>query len=132
MAVVVTAVVATIAFAACAGEERGGGDGGTDVRSDVAVAIEDFAFKPERIEIASGTTVTWTNRDAILHTVTSGIGQEQGVPGVSENKAAKPSGLFDQDMDGKGATFSFTFEEPGEFDYFCSIHPGMTAVVVVE
>lgn len=95
------------------------------------VTLQTFRFEPGEIEIAVGETVTWTNNDDILHTVTSGIGQEQGVPGVSKNKDAKPDGLFDQQMDGVGATFEFTFEEAGKYDYFCAIHPGMTGKVIV-
>ena len=100
--------------------------------SGAEVTLQTFRFEPGEIEVATGTTVRWTNNDDILHTVTSGIGQKQGVPGVSENKDAKPDGTFDQDMDGKGATFEFTFEEAGTFDYYCAIHPGMTGKVVVE
>lgn len=129
-ALVVAGVVGILTFAAC-GNEGSRPEGGADAVENVDVAIQSFAFVPRRIEIDSGTSVTWTNRDAILHTVTSGRGQKQGVPGVSKDKPASPSGLFDQEMDGKGSTFSFTFEEPGEFNYFCAIHPGMTGLVVV-
>lgn len=96
------------------------------------VTLQTFRFEPGEIEIEVGETVTWTNNDDILHTVTSGKGQKQGVPGVSENKDAQPDGLFDQQMDGVGATFEFTFEKSGTFNYFCSIHPGMTGKVIVE
>ena len=99
--------------------------------SGAEVTLQTFRFEPGDIEIAAGESVTWTNNDDILHTVTSGIGQEQGVPGLSENKDAKPDGLFDQQMDGVGATFEFTFEEAGTYDYFCAIHPGMTGKVIV-
>jgi plastocyanin len=93
--------------------------------------LKDFDFKPD-LTISVGETVSWVNRDDILHTVTSGKGQKQGVPGVSENKDAEPDGLFDQEMDGVGAEFSFTFEEAGTYSYFCAIHPGMRGKVTVE
>ena len=112
--------------------EDAGSSGSEDSGSATEVTLQTFRFEPGEIEIDAGTTVTWTNNDDILHTVTSGIGQKQGVPGVSKNKDAKPDGMFDQEMDGVGATFEFTFEEAGTFEYFCAIHPGMTGTVIVK
>lgn len=102
-----------------------------DASAGSEVTLQTFQFEPGEIEIDAGDTVTWINNDDILHTVTSGVGQKQGVPGVSENKDAKPDGMFDEQMDSVDATFEFTFEEAGTFDYFCAIHPGMTGKVVV-
>ena len=99
--------------------------------SGTEVSLRNVKFEPGEITIAAGDTVTWTNEDTVLHTVTSGTGQEQGVPGVSENTDAEPDGLFDHEMP-EGETFSFTFEKAGTFEYFCAIHPGMTGTVVVE
>ncbi|MGH2699066.1 MAG: cupredoxin domain-containing protein [Actinomycetota bacterium] len=127
----IASAVATLTSASCASGGSRQTDGAAKTEQGIEVAIQGFAFQPGRIEISSGATVTWTNRDAILYTVTSGMGQKQGVPGVSQDMPARPSGLFQQEMDGKGSTFSSRFEKPGEFSYFCSIHPGMTGVVVV-
>jgi plastocyanin len=81
---------------------------------ETAVSIEGFAFG-DPIEVAVGTTVTWTNNDSAPHTVTqSGGGGFQ-------------SGSIDQ-----GGTFSFTFEEAGTFEYFCEFHPNMTGTVTVK
>ena len=77
------------------------------------VAIDNFAFRPTDLTVAVGTTVTWTNRDDIPHTV------------VSPDKVFKSKVL---DTDEK---FSVTFDTPGTFPYFCSIHPKMTGKVVV-
>ena len=112
----------------------GSGSGGTTAEANTSTKaqIKNFDFTPEPIEISQGATVTWTNEDDILHTITSGIGQKQGVPGVSEDKGAKPDGLFDREMDGVGAEFSFTFDEAGEYRYYCAIHPGMRGIVVVD
>jgi plastocyanin len=78
------------------------------------VKIDNFSFGPMELKVTVGTTVTWTNRDDIPHTV------------VSTDKVFKSKVL---DTDDK---FSFTFSTPGTFPYFCSIHPKMTGTVVVQ
>jgi plastocyanin len=78
------------------------------------VKIDNFSFGPTTITVAVGTTVTWTNRDDIPHTVVS-------TDGVFKSKV--------MDTDEK---FSFTFSNAGTFAYFCSIHPKMTGTVVVQ
>ena len=78
------------------------------------VKIDNFSFGPATLTVPVGTTVTWTNRDDIPHTV------------VSTDGAFKSKVL---DTDEK---FSFTFTKPGSFPYFCSIHPKMTGKVVVQ
>ena len=136
------AVVALLALGACSngGAESdamamSGADPSTSAAPETSgakVALQTFRFEPGDIEVASGTMVVWTNEDDILHTVTSGKGQVQGVPGVSEDQDAEPDGLFDQQMDGVGATFTFTFDDAGRYAYYCAIHPGMTGTVIVE
>ena len=81
---------------------------------DVMVKIDNFTFGPAELTVKAGTTITWTNRDDIPHTV------------VSSDKAFK-SKVLDTDE-----TFSSTFQTPGTFSYFCSIHPKMTGKVVVQ
>ena len=71
-------------------------------------------FGPERLTVKAGTTVTWTNRDDIPHTV-----------------AAKDR-LFKSKVMDTDESFSFTFSTPGEYAYFCSLHPHMTGTIVVE
>jgi plastocyanin len=78
------------------------------------VKIDNFSFGPGVLTVPVGTTVTWTNRDDIPHTV------------VSTDGAFKSKVL---DTDDK---FSFTFSKAGTFPYFCSIHPKMTGKVVVQ
>ncbi|PYV77375.1 MAG: amicyanin [Acidobacteria bacterium] len=78
------------------------------------VKIDNFTFTVPSVTVAAGTEVTWVNRDDIPHTVVS---QE----GVFKSKAL--------DTDDK---FSFKFSQPGTYHYFCSIHPKMTAEVVVK
>jgi plastocyanin len=82
--------------------------------SSVEVKIDNFSFGPTTLTVAPGTTVTWTNRDDIPHTV------------VSDDKVFK-SKVLDTDE-----RFSFTFTKPGTYGYFCSIHPKMTGKVVVQ
>jgi plastocyanin len=82
--------------------------------STAEVKIDNFVFGPAAITVAVGTTVTWINRDDIPHTV------------VSTDKVFKSKVL---DTDEK---FSFTFTKPGEYPYFCSIHPKMTGKVIVQ
>jgi plastocyanin len=82
--------------------------------STAEVKIDNFSFGPTAITVAVGTTVTWTNRDDIPHTV------------VSTEKVFKSKVL---DTDEK---FSYTFTKAGEYPYFCSIHPKMTGKVVAQ
>lgn len=81
-----------------------------------AVTIENFAFAPAMLTVAPGTKVTWTNKDGEPHTVMSGDG----------GQGFKSQAL---DTDDK---FSFTFDKPGTYKYFCSIHPHMSGTVVVK
>jgi plastocyanin len=78
------------------------------------VKIDNFSFGPATANVPVGTTVTWTNRDDIPHTVVS-------TDGVFKSKVL--------DTDDK---FSFTFSKAGTYPYFCSIHPKMTGKVIVQ
>lgn len=116
------------AIAACGdGPDRTESDGG----GNRTVAIRSFEFRPARIDVEVGSTVVWSNEDDILHTVTSGMAGEQGVPGVSEDVAPTPDGYFDLELDGTATSAPFTFEEPGTYAYFCAIHSGMSGSVQV-
>jgi plastocyanin len=79
------------------------------------VKIDNFTFAPATLTVTEGTTVKWTNRDDIPHTV------------VSEDRSTFKSKALDTDD-----SFSYTFTKPGTYTYFCSIHPKMTAKVVVQ
>jgi plastocyanin len=78
-----------------------------------SVAITNLAFDPASLTISVGTTVTWTNHEAIPHTATA------------------DDGSFDSGMMNEGDTFEFTFGSPGTFGYSCAIHPNMTATIDV-
>ena len=80
------------------------------------------AFSPNSISVTVGTTVTWTNKDATMHTVTSG---------TSASNVGTPDGRFDSGFISEGTSWSYTFTEAGEFPYFCKPHPWMIGKVIV-
>ncbi len=82
------------------------------------VALKLIAFKPERLNVAVGTAVTWKNEDASEHTVTSGA-VNQGASGVTTSADSK----FESGSMKQNAAFSYTFTAPGTYAYFCKIHP---------
>ena len=90
-----------------------GADEAKAATQDTKVMIDNFTFEPAQLTVKVGTTVTWTNRDDIPHTV------------VSAGKFRSKT----MDTDG---TFSFTFTTAGDYKYFCSLHPHMTGAIKVE
>ena len=85
-----------------------------------AALKRDKAYQPNPINIKAGGTVTWTNEDTVVHTVTSGSGIDY--PNIGRE--------FDSGFLGKG--FSHIFFKAGTFPYFCQIHPTMIGKVVVK
>ena len=84
-----------------------------------AVTIDNFAFAPALLIIAPGTKITWANKDEEPHTVVS-------APMAGMTFKSLPGAL---DTDDK---FSFTFDKPGTYKYFCSIHAHMVGTIVVK
>jgi plastocyanin len=78
------------------------------------VTIDNFTFSPATLTVPSGTTVTWTNQDDMVHTVT------------------EATRLFSSQGLETGDTYSHTFTIPGTYTYFCALHPRMTATVIVK
>ena len=78
------------------------------------IVVDNFSFAPGTATVARGTTVTWTNRDDAPHKIVS-----------TEQKFKSP--VLDT-----GERFSWRFDTPGTYKYFCSLHPRMTGQVVVE
>ena len=103
MALLGLAVAVAFGGAASAGEKTAAKE----------ISIDNFSFEPV-VTVPVGTRVTWVNRDDIPHTV------------VSEDLITFRSRPLDTDE-----KFSFTFDKAGTYKYFCSIHPKMTAQVVV-
>ena len=87
-------------------------------------------YNPPVISITVGDSVTWYNDDREGHTVTSGEGS--GRFGWMSDNFGTPDSYFDSDRFMPGDSWSFTFEESGTFSYFCTIHPWMEGVVIVE
>lgn len=79
-------------------------------------------YDPEVVETTVGSMVVWTNDDSTFHTVTSG---------AVEGNTPAPDGMFDSGILKGGAEFSWVFEETGEYNYYCSLHPYMTGQVIV-
>ena len=79
----------------------------------------DRCYVPSIIVIESGKQVTWVNEDSAFHSVTSGFYDA-------------PSDLFDSGYLDPSESFTFTFDESGTYDYFCTLHPWMNGQVIVE
>jgi plastocyanin len=89
------------------------GDPTTKAAVPTVIVIKDFAFSPSTITVEPGTTVTWMNEDESPHT-------------ISDNgKAFRSAALDTNDR------FSYTFMQPGEFTYYCTMHPTMVGKIVV-
>ena len=91
----------------------GGGGGGKGGPGMNEVWIQGMAFDPSTISVNAGTTITWTNKDGVAHTVTSN------------------TGLFNSGTLSTNGTYSYKFDTAGTYSYHCAIHPSMTASVIV-
>ena len=86
------------------------------VAASDAVTIDNFAFAPTTLTVAPGAKITWANRDGEPHTVMSADG------GMTFKSPALDT----------GDSYSFTFDKPGSYKYFCSLHPHMVGTIVVK
>ena len=82
----------------------------------VEVSIRALKYLPGPITVSLGTTVRWTNEDQALHTVTS---EDSGGP------------LQSKELE-QGESYEYTFRKPGQYDYYCVVHPFMKSGVTVE
>ncbi len=80
---------------------------------NAATLTNGLSFSPPSFTVKVGSTVTWINRDATTHTVTS------------------TTGVFDSGYRGSGDTFKFTFTQPGTYQYYCTLHTNMKGTIVV-
>jgi len=93
------ALLAATLFAAGCG---GAGDSGEPIATTEVTMVKSYRFDPETIEIEAGQTVTWTNEDNFTHTVE--------VEGEEDHKV------------GQGESVEITFDEPGTYEYVCTLH----------
>ena len=115
------AAVLALFLAACGNDDDDdaapppGDNGVTDpANGDDATVTVTMDFSPSTIEVEAGTTVTWESESDLPHNVTSTSGDMDFAESLSS-----------------GGSVSITFDEPGTYDYECTIHPGMTGTVVV-
>jgi plastocyanin len=110
-----------LGIASCGG--GGGGAGSAAVAGTVVdvEATDGFAFAPAHLTVPIGTTVRWTNKGAVPHTVTSG---------ASSRPADRPGALLDRTLPA-GAVVELTFTTAGDWSYFCRYHEGMGMVGLV-
>lgn len=126
-----TTLVAALTLSACggsSGSESSGSGGATATTTEASTAsgsggssgsevkIADFAFDPTDLEVTAGDAVTFTNDDDTEHTATA--------------KAGDPK-MFDTEKLGKGDAKEITFDEPGDYEYYCSIHEYMKGTIHV-
>lgn len=83
--------------------------------SEIDVLITGMQYTAATHKVKVGEKVVWRNADAMPHTVTSTDG-----------------GPLNSSQLGKGDEYSFTFKEPGTYNYYCSYHPSMKGTVIVE
>ena len=93
-----------------AAAKNGGGEGAANA---TRAEIRGMAFGPSRLEVTAGTTITWTNNDQLVHTVTA------------------DDGSWDSGAIEPGQAWSHAFAQPGEYAFHCTPHPFMKAVIVV-
>jgi amicyanin len=105
-----TVLFTALAAAPCLAEDAANAGAGPVA----TVSMDHNTFIPGEITVVPGTTVTWTNSEAMPHTV------------VDQNKAFRSKTLV------KDASFSFTFTTAGDYEYLCSIHPFMKGKVIVK
>jgi plastocyanin len=89
-------------------------DAASAAAAPTVIEIHNMRFSPMTLAVPAGTKVMWVNEDAAPHTVTD------------------KGDIFHSTLLDKKGSFSYTFEAPGEFTYFCTIHPMMVGRIVVK
>jgi plastocyanin len=121
-ALVVVAILSVVTLRASSSPSKPGSDSkpasaagaGTSTQPAADVKIDNFAFTPVAVTVKVGTEVTWINHDDIPHTVDSTDGKFKSAALDTDDK------------------FQFRFTEPGEYPFYCRIHPKMTGKIIVQ
>lgn len=121
-------IIAVVALSACApssgnttpppagsgtSQPSGSGSGTT-----ANIEMKNIQYVPSTLTVKAGTTVVWTNKDSVPHTVDSG---------TRDN----PTSLFKSGNIEQGQTFSYTFNTPGTYPFFCEPHQAMNGTITV-
>jgi glucose/arabinose dehydrogenase/plastocyanin len=93
--------------------------------------LADKAFNPSIVNIKVGNTVVWTNNDSVIHTIVEGSPSLPSAASTIRPEASTTSMGFQSGFLSQGMTFKHTFDKPGTFNYYCSVHPTMIGKVVV-
>lgn len=111
-----TALSVVLVTVSCSNNDANPGSSSTDGGGQApnSVSISNFAFSPQTITVTAGTEITWTNKDAAAHTVTSDDGNFPSSGNLSQ-----------------GQTYKVTFSTAGTYPYHCAIHPSMKGTVIV-
>ena len=110
------ALAGVLIFSACGDEDESAeGKEAEDTAAGTPVAIVNFLYEPQELQVAPGTKVTWTNKDSAPHNIQD----------LSDLKLPISSDLA------QGHSFSITYKKPGSYPYVCSLHPWMTGTVKV-
>lgn len=107
------ALATVLALASCGGEPRDE-PSPEALSGTVEIDLSGLAFFPRAVTIEAGSTVVWTNRDALIHT-------------VSDDDDSWDSGDID-----RGESYRRSFDKPGSYGYHCVYHPAMVATLTVE
>lgn len=99
-------------------------------QSEVSMDVKDFKYEQPNIKIKKGTTVTWTNQDAVQHNVMQEHENDNDAHDAPTKDEEKPDVLASRLLS-KGESYSFTFNEVSSSPYHCSPHPYMKGSVTV-
>ncbi|MFL6025038.1 MAG: plastocyanin/azurin family copper-binding protein [Marmoricola sp.] len=121
------ATALTLALVAGCGSSDSSKPDSSGSSSKDTVTTKLLSFKPEKLSVKVGTTVTWEAGDGIGHTVTTGT-FTLGSDGL--RTAENPDGLINKPLTA-GKDVTYTFKKPGKYVYYCSIHKGMAGEIDV-